>query len=242
MDFGGFWEPSWIQVGREHRAKTGQDKGRQGKRREGKGKEAEGKGLQGKGVEKCRGGDFALGGEGFTRPLGGDLLRKPPLFPQNLSLGRLFEASWALLGSSWGVLSASWGVLGRLLGILWDLGPSWGVLGASWERWGVLGASWGRLGAPWGIFGASWDVLGLLRTSWGVLGASWGRLGGQHGSNLAPKTEPKSIKNRSQNQSFFECLLGLDFYRFLMDFGRKMEPNWQENRSQIGSYVENLDS
>ena len=53
-------------------AKTGQDRPRQGKRREGKGKEEEGKGLEGKGVEKCGIGDSALGGEGFTRPLGGD--------------------------------------------------------------------------------------------------------------------------------------------------------------------------
>ena len=58
-------------------AKTGQDKGRQGKRREGKGKEEEGKGLEGKGVEKCGIGDSAAGGEGFTRPLGGDLPRAP---------------------------------------------------------------------------------------------------------------------------------------------------------------------
>ena len=62
MDFGGFGEPSWGQVGREYRAKTGQDKGRQGKRREGKGKEEEGKGLEGKGVEKCGIGPPSAGG------------------------------------------------------------------------------------------------------------------------------------------------------------------------------------
>ena len=73
MDFG-------SQVGAKlggkiepRQAKTGQDKGRQGKRREGKGKEEEGKGLEGKGVEKCGIGDSAAGGEGFARPLGGDL-------------------------------------------------------------------------------------------------------------------------------------------------------------------------
>ena len=72
MDFG-------SQVGAKlggkiepRQAKTGQDKGRQGKRREGKGKEEEGKGLEGKGVERGGGGDSALGGEGFARPLGGD--------------------------------------------------------------------------------------------------------------------------------------------------------------------------
>ena len=73
MDFGGFWEPSWGQVGRENRAKTGQDKGRQGKRREGKGKEEEGKGLEGKGVEKCRIGDWSRGGGGVHPTLRGRL-------------------------------------------------------------------------------------------------------------------------------------------------------------------------
>ena len=79
MDFG-------SQVGAKlggkiepRQAKTGQDKGRQGKRREGKGKEEEGKGLEGKGVEKCGIGDSAPGGEGFTRPLGGDCLEMPSL-------------------------------------------------------------------------------------------------------------------------------------------------------------------
>ena len=76
---------------------------------------------------------------------------------------------------------------------------------------GALGASWRvseRLGSSWGVLGASW---GVLWPSWGRLGASWLEKGGQHGSNLAPKTEPKSIKNRSKSQSIFECLLGSDF-------------------------------
>ena len=90
----------------------------------------------------------------------------------------------------------------------------------------------------------SWGVLGRLGTekvkrkgtprvpvrhlgaSWRLLGPSWSEKGSQHGSNLAPKTEPKSIKNRSQNRSIFACLSGSDFWRILMDFGRKMEPSW----------------
>ena len=82
------------------------------------------------------------------------------------------------------------------------------------QPWRLLGSFLGLLGgileAPWGSLGASWGPLGLL-VSWSrpgrVLGASWRRLGGQHGSNLAPKTEPTSVKTRSQNQSIFECLL-----------------------------------
>ena len=31
MDFSGFWEPRWGQVGTENRAKTGQDRARQDK-------------------------------------------------------------------------------------------------------------------------------------------------------------------------------------------------------------------
>ncbi len=94
--------------------------------------------------------------------------------------------------------------------------------------------SWRRLGAPWGLLRASWCLWGRLES---FVGAAWGRLGEQHGSNLAPKTEPKSIKNRSQNQSIFESLLGLDFYGILVDFGRKMEPSWHpdgiKNRCQL---------
>ena len=91
---------------------------------------------------------------------------------------------------------------------------------------------------------ASWGILGHLVASLGVLraprtakrrpktrlGASWLEKGGQHGSNLAPKTEPKSRKNRSKNRSKFWCLLGSDFFRILVDFGGKMEPSWHQNR------------
>ena len=66
--------------------------------------------------------------------------------------------------------------------------------------WGGPGGSWG---GPGGVPGGSWEILGsfcFFKPSWGrlggVLGPSWGLLGAQHGPNLAPKTEPKSIKNR----------------------------------------------
>ena len=71
-----------------------------------------------------------------------------------------------------------------------------GRLGAIW------GGFWRRLGGVLGgTLGCLGGVLGRLVTvpgaSWGV--ASWLEKGGQHGSNLVPKTEPKSIKSRSRN-------------------------------------------
>ena len=76
--------------------------------------------------------------------------------------------------------------------------------------------------------------------SWGVLGASWGVLGGksgQHGSNLAPKMEPRWSKNPSKFGSFFGCLLGSIFDRFLIDFcfqnGGKLRPKSIKNRCQL---------
>ena len=78
MDFGSQVGAKLGKKIEPRQAKTGQDKGREGKRREGKGKEEEGKGLEGKGVEKCRGGDFTSGGEGFARLLGGDYIGISP--------------------------------------------------------------------------------------------------------------------------------------------------------------------
>ena len=46
---------------------------------------------------------------------------------------------------------------------------------------------WWPLGASWGVFGASWERLGPS------MGPSWRELGGQHGPNLTPKTETKTI-------------------------------------------------
>ena len=105
----------------------------------------------------------------------------------------------------------------------------------------ILEASWGPLGPLEGVLvslGASWKFRGgVLGASWKPLGPSWSEKGGQHGSNLAPKTEPKSFKNRSQNRSIFECLLEVDFKRILMDFGSKMEPSWNPNGIQNPSQL-----
>ena len=77
MDFGGFWEPSWGQVGRENRAKTSQDRPRQGKTREAKGREGKGRGREGIGRERCGKvwmGSFVARGGGVHPTLGG----RPP--------------------------------------------------------------------------------------------------------------------------------------------------------------------
>ena len=57
----------------------------------------------------------------------------------------------------------------------------------------LLGPSWGALGA----------VLALESPSWG----DFGRLG--------------PSKNRCKNRSIFQCLLESDFWKILVDFGRK---------------------
>ena len=102
------------------------------------------------------------------------------------------------------------------------------------RSWGVLG----RLGTEKGKRKGTPRVpVRHLGASWRLLGPSWSEKGSQHGSNLAPKTEPKSIENRSQNRSIFECLPRSDFWRILMDLGRKMEPSWHpdgiKNRWQL---------
>ena len=58
------------------------------------------------------------------------------------------------------------------------------------------------------------------------------RKSGQHGSKLAPKMEPRWQKNRSQNRSFFRCLLESIFGWILVDFGcqngPKLAPKWDQ--------------
>ena len=81
---------------------------------------------------------------------------------------------------------------------------------------GRFGGVLGRLGRSKASLEASWSV---LEASWRPLGRAWAEKGGQHGSNLALKTELKSIKNWSQNWSIFKCLLESIFGRILMDFG-----------------------
>ena len=49
LDLGGFRKPSWSQVGRENRAKTGQDRPRQAKTKEDKGSEEKGRERKRKG-------------------------------------------------------------------------------------------------------------------------------------------------------------------------------------------------
>ena len=77
--------------------------------------------------------------------------------------------------------------------------------GTKIEVWRALGQVWRRLGPSWAIldvFGSVLDRLGsVFEASWKPPGPFWVEKGCQHGCKLAPKTEPKSIKNRSQNRS-----------------------------------------
>ena len=80
---------------------------------------------------------------------------------------------------------------------------SGGIRGRFGGVLGHLGGVFGRLGRIVGCLGnfravrrASGEY---LEPSGRPLGRSWAEKGRQHGSILAPKTEEKSIKNRSKN-------------------------------------------
>ena len=66
-----------------------------------------------------------------------------------------------------------------------------------------LESSEAGLEASWAVLGFSKRLGHVLEASLIPLGRSWAEKGGQHGSNLPPKTELKSIRNRSQNRSMF---------------------------------------
>ena len=85
-----------------------------------------------------------------------------------------------------GCLSESLGIsLGRLLDASWGvLGVSWRSMGGSWASWVPRGCLWGPLGI---LLGASWGPLGSIL---GPLGASWGSLGGLLGPSLEPGSRP----------------------------------------------------
>ena len=112
--------------------------------------------------------------------------------------------------------SRSGGLRGRFGGLLGRLGRSKASLEASWRRLG-----------------------GVLEGCWRPLGRSWAEKGRQHGSNLAPKTEPKPIKNRSQNWWLF---FSASWNRFVEGFwwilDANMEPSWHQNRSKIDANCE----
>ena len=69
------------------------------------------------------------------------------------------------------------------------------------EVWTAPGQVWRRLGPAWAVQGV---LRAILDRSGGVLEA-FGRFeaekGGQHGSNLGSKTEPRSMKNRSKKKN-----------------------------------------
>ena len=70
--------------------------------------------------------------------------------------------------------------------------------------------------------------------SWGLLGASWGRFGGQHGSNLAPKTEPKSIKIDAKINKFVKASWDLIFIGFWLT----LEGKWRQVGIRMASKID----
>ena len=59
------------------------------------------------------------------------------------------------------------------------------------------------------------------------------RKSGQHGSNLGPKMEAKSMNDEVEKQSIFQCFLESILYAIFVDFWWKMEASWHQDGSQI---------
>ena len=74
-------------------------------------------------------------------------------------------------------------------------------------------------------------LVAVLEASWGVLGASWVENGGQHGSNLAPKTEQKSKKMEAGNDQNFNAF----WDRFFGNFCGFEEVKWNQVGTKIAS-------
>ena len=64
---------------------------------------------------------------------------------------------------------------------------------------------------------------------WSIFGPTWAQLG----SNLGPKIEQKSTKNRSKNQWFFWSIFWSMFDQFLVDFGTQVGPKIDQTLIKI---------
>ena len=73
-------------------------------------------------------------------------------------------------------------------------------------------------------------LVAVLEASWAVLGASWVQNGGQHGSNLAPKTEQKSEKNEAKNDQNLNASWD-HFFRDVGGFEEVKYPSWYQIRT-----------
>ena len=105
---------------------------------------------------------------------------------------------------------------------------------------GLESSPGGGLGASWAAPGSKTPPRRLLKASWAALGPSWGPLGGEHGSNKAPKMEPKSNTNRYKNQTIFWYPLGGLYSSMLVDFwcqhGVQIAPKWSQISIWIGKH------
>ena len=99
------------------------------------------------------------------------------------------------------------------------------------RSWGVLG----RLGTEKGKRKGTPRVpVRHLGASWRLLGPSWSEKGNQHGSNLAHKTEPKSIKNRGQHRSILNAFRDPIFEGFWWIWDVK----WSQVGTQMASKID----
>ena len=95
------------------------------------------------------------------------------------------------------------------------------------RSWGVLGAIFGKITKNDSGALTIWSLLGAKLAG---LGAQDGATDGQVGGTWGPKWRQQGQNNRSQNRSFFGCLLKSIF----SDFGGFWEPKWRQVGTKIG--------
>ena len=88
------------------------------------------------------------------------------------------------------------------------------------------------LGVSWAAPGSKTPPRRLLKASWAALGPSWEPLGGEYGSNKAPKMKPKSNKNLYKNLSNFD----MEGYIFRCWWIVDAKMEWSQISIWIGKY------
>ena len=106
----------------------------------------------------------------------------------------------------------------KILTVPWGTPPP----GPSWGHFRKMGKNCSQRLIPGSLLGAKLAALG----------AQDGATDGQVGGTWGPKWRQQGQNNRSQNRSFFGCLLKSIFFRFWWILGAKMKVSWHQNRME----------
>ena len=97
------------------------------------------------------------------------------------------------------------------------------------------------MGASWAPPGSKTPPRRLLKASWAVLGPSWGPLGGEHGSNKAPKLSKHPITICIKLGPIFDTPWEGYILRYCWIFDAKMELKWFPNGVKFRYGLANTD-